>query len=157
MTRVWEVAIVLAGAAMIAVPVVSAPASGVLPAVGAVLVSASVTPPFRRWRGTGTLAAVTAVAACALARPAVAVLVAEGLVILGYLLLLDGPRGAPLSAAALRRWLRQQAGTVCWAVATSAAVLVTLAVAVPASAWLVVAGTAAAVAAAVIALPRKQR
>jgi hypothetical protein len=157
MTRTWEMAIVLAGAAMIVVPAVSAPASGVLVAAGAVLVAASVTPPFRRWRGTGTAAAVSAVAACALARPTVAVLAAEGLVVLAYLLLLDGPRGAPLSAAALRRWLRQQASTACWAVATSAAVLVTLVVRVPVSAWLVVAGTAAAVAAAVIALPRKRR
>jgi hypothetical protein len=63
----------------------------------------------------------------------------------------------PLSAAALRRWLRQQAVPGCWAAVTSAAVLVTLAVRVPASAGLVVAGTAAAVAAAVIALPRRQR
>jgi hypothetical protein len=157
MTRLWEAATVAVGAAMTVVPAVSAPAGGLLAAVGAALVAASVTPPFRRWRGTGTLAAVTAVAACALARPAAGVLVAEGLLILGYLLVLDGPRGAPLSAVALARWLRQQAVTACWAVATSAAVLVTLVVRVPASAGLVVAGTAAAVAAAVIALPRKRQ
>jgi hypothetical protein len=157
MTRMWEAATVAVGAAMIVVPAVSAPADTVLTAVGAALVAASVMPPFRRWRGTGTLAAVTAVATCALARPAVAVLVAEGLLILGYLLVLDGPRGAPLSAVALARWLRQQAATACWAVATSAAVLVTLAVRVPASAALVVTGTAAAVAATVIALPRRRQ
>ena len=157
MTRRWEAATVAVGAAMIVVPAVSAPADNVLTAVGGALVAASVIPPFGRWRGTGTLAAVTAVAACALARPAVAVLAAEGLLILGYLLVLDGPRGASLSAAALARWLRQQAVTACWAVATSAAVLVTLAVRVPASAGLVVTGTAAAVAAAIIALPRRRQ
>jgi hypothetical protein len=157
MTRMWEAATVAVGAAMIVVPAVSRSAGGVLTAVGAALVVASVTPPLRRWRGTGTLAALTAVAACALARPAVGVLAAEGLLILGYLLMLDGPRGAPLSATALARWLRQQAVVACWAVATSAAVLVTLAVRVPASAGLVVAGTAAAVAAAVIALPRRRQ
>lgn len=157
MTWTWEVAAVVTGAAMIVVPAAGAPAGAVFTAAGAALVAASVVAPFRRWRGTGTLAAITAVAACAFARLPVTVLAAEGLLILGYLLVLDGPHGVPLSAAALRRWLRQQAVTACWAAVTSAAVLVTLAVRVPASAGLVVAGTAAAVAAAIIALPRRQR
>lgn len=152
----WEGATVLAGAGMIVVPAVSATAGAVLTPVGAALVAASVIAPLRLWRATGTLAAVTAVAESALARPSAAVLAAEGLLILCYLLLLDSPHGAAGSAGALRRWLRQQAGTVCWAAATSAAVLVTLAVPVPVSAGLVVTGTAAAVAAAVIALPRRR-
>ncbi|MDR0346527.1 MAG: hypothetical protein LBI49_26085, partial [Nocardiopsaceae bacterium] len=58
---------------------------------------------------------------------------------------------------AARGWLRQQAAPGAWALAGAAAVLTGLMVPAPASAWLAVGGIAAAVAAAVTALPRARR
>jgi hypothetical protein len=121
--------------------------------VGLVLVVVSAAGPLARWRIVGTLAAATAVIESALTRPDLAVLAWEGLLILGYLLLVDAPRAMPGPVTA--RWLWRQLPLAVWGVFSAAVVLVVLAVRVPVSAWLLVAGAAAAVAAVVIALPRR--
>lgn len=125
----------------------------VLVPVGLVLVAASLAGPQARWRIVGTLAAVTAVTVSAITRPDLAVLAWEGLLILGYLLLVDAPRAMPGTVTA--HWMLRQLPLAVWGVFTAAIVLVMLAVPVPVSAWLLVAGAGAAVAAVVIALPRR--
>jgi hypothetical protein len=150
-----------AGAGGLGAAMVVLPAAGVtgnaraLAAAGLVLVAASLVSPLAGWRWPGTLAAVAAVAESTVAEPGFAVLAVEGLLILGYLLLIDAP-GA-MSARAAARWLRLQARAAAWGVAAPAAVLAVLVVPVPVSAWLLVAGAGAAVAATVIALPRRPR
>ena len=142
------------GAGMIILPAPALPSRGwVLILVGLVLVAASLAGPTARWRAVGTLAAAVAVLESALGRPALAVLAGEGVLILGYLLLVDAPVAMPGTVAA--RWLRLQFPAAFWGTLTAAAVLVVLAVPVPVSAWLLVAGAGAAVAATVIALPRR--
>jgi len=127
--------------------------SRALVVIGLVLVAASLAGPQARWRFVGTLAAATAIAEAALTRPDLADLAWEGLLILGYLLLVDAPRGMPGTVTA--HWLWRQLPMAAWGVFTAAVVLVVLAVHVPVSAWLLVAGAGAAAAAAVIALPRR--
>ena len=142
------------GAAMILLPAPELPGrTWLLIPVGLLLVAASLGGPLARWRAVGTLAAVAAVVESALGRPALAVLAGQGLLILGYLLLVDAPGVMPRATAA--RWLRLQLPAAFWGTLTAAAVLVVLAVPVPVSAWLVVAGAGAAVAATAIALPRR--
>jgi hypothetical protein len=156
--RGWAVIVATAclGVAMIILPAVSLPPRGqVLTVAGLLLVAASLASPLAPWRGLATLAAVAAVAGSALGRPGTAALAAEGLLVLGYLLLTDAPAAMPARVAA--RWLRLQLPAVVWAALASAAVLLVLGIRVPVSAGLVVAGAAAAVAATVIALPRKSR
>jgi hypothetical protein len=144
------------GTAMMVVPALSLPERGqALTAAGLLLVAASLASPLARWRGTTTLAAVTAIAGSALGNPGTGLLAAEGLLILGYLLLTDAPAAMPGRVAA--RWLRLQAPAAAWAALASAAVLLGLGVQVRVSAWLVVAGAAAAVGATVIALPGRSR
>ena len=121
--------------------------------IGLVLVVMSLAGPLASWRIVGTLAAGTAVIESALTRPDLAVLAWEGLLILGYLLLVDTPRSMPGPVTA--RWLWRQLPLAAWGVFSAAVVLVVLAVRVPVSAWLLVAGAGAAVAAVVIALPRR--
>ena len=142
------------GAGMILLPVPDLPERAwlLIPA-GLLLVAASLGGPLARWRAVGTLAAVAAVAESALGLPSLAVLAGQGLLILGYLLLVDAPGVLPGAAAA--RWLRLQLPAAFWGALTAAIVLVVLAVPVPVSAWLLVAGAGAAVAATVIALPRR--
>jgi hypothetical protein len=127
--------------------------SRALVVVGLVLVAVSLAGPLARWRFVGTLAAATAVAEATLTRPDLAVMAWEGLLILGYLLLVDAPRAMPGTITA--QWLWRQLPLAVWGVFTAAIVLVVFAVRVPVSAWLLVAGAGAAVAAAVIALPRR--
>jgi len=127
--------------------------SWVLVALGLVLVAVSLAGPLARWRMVGTLAAAIAVTESALTRPDLAALAWEGLLILGYLLLVDAPRAMPGSVTA--HWLWRQLPLAVWGVFTAAIVLVVLAIPVPVSAWLLVAGAVAAVAAVVIALPRR--
>jgi hypothetical protein len=142
------------GAAMILLPAPELPGRAwLLIPVGLLLVAASLGGPLARWRAVGTLAAVASVVESALGRPALAMLAGQGLLILGYLLLVDAPGVMPGATAA--RWLRLQLPAVFWGTLTAAAVLVVLAVPVPVSAWLVVAGAGAAVAATAIALPRR--
>ena len=144
------------GTAMMVLPALSLPERGqALTAAGLLLVAASLARPLTRWRETATLAAVAAIAGSALGHPGTGLLAAEGLLIVGYLLLTDAPAAMPARVAA--RWLRLQVPATGWAVLASAAVLLGLSVQVRVSAWLVVAGATAAVAAAVIALPRRSR
>lgn len=142
------------GAGMILLPAPELPGRAwlLIPA-GLLLVAASLGGPLARWRAVGTLAAGAAVVESALGRPALALLAGQGLLILGYLLLVDAPGVMPGAVAA--RWLRLQLPAAVWGTLTAAAVLVVLAVPVPVSAWLVVAGAGAAVAATAVALPRR--
>jgi hypothetical protein len=142
------------GASMILLPARHlAGHSWVLVPLGLVLVAMSLAGPLARWRMVGTLAAAIAVAESALTRPDLAALAWEGLLILGYLLLVDAPRAMPGTVTA--HWLWRQLPLAVWGVFTAAIVLVVLAIPVPVSAWLLVAGAGAAVAAVVIALPRR--
>jgi hypothetical protein len=142
------------GAGMILLPAPELPGRAwLLVPAGLLLVAASLGGPLARWRAVGTLAAVAAVVESALGRPALAVLAGQGLLILGYLLLVDAPGVMPGGTAA--RWLWRQFPAAFWGTLTAAAVLVVLAVPVPVSAWLLVAGAGAAVAATIIALPRR--
>lgn len=127
--------------------------SWVLVPLGLVLVVVSLAGPLVRWRIVGTLAAATAVTEAALTRPDLAILAWEGLLILGYLLLVDAPRGMPGTVTA--HWLWRQLPLAVWGVFTAVVVLAVLAVRVPVSAWLLVAGAGAAAAAVVIAVPRR--
>jgi len=152
----WTVTVATAslGTAMLVVPAFSlAGRSQVLTIAGLLLVAASLATPLARWPGFATLAAVAAVAGSALGHPSIAALAAEGMLILGYLLLTDAPAAMPVRVAA--RWLRLQAPAAIWAALASAVVGLVLAIPVPVSAWLVVAGAGAAVAAALVALPRQ--
>jgi len=142
------------GAGMILLPASHLTGSSrALAVLGLVLVAVSLAGPLARWRIVGTLAAATAVTEAALTRPDLASLAWEGLLILGYLLLVDAPRRMPGTVTA--HWLWRQLPLAVWGVFTAAIVLVVLAVRVPVSAWLLVAGAGAAVAAVVIALPRR--
>ncbi len=144
------------GTAMIILPALSLPGRyQALTVAGLLLVAASLARPLARWPWIGTLAAVAAVAVSALAHPGTALLAGEGLLILGYVLLADAP--AAMRGRVAARWLRLQAPAAAWAVLASAAVLAGLSVRVRTSAWLVVAGVGAAVAATLIALPRRSR
>jgi hypothetical protein len=142
------------GLGMIAVPASTGRAE-TLAVTGLLLVLASLVNPLRDWRGTAALAALVAVLACLASGAHEWALAVEGLLIAGYLVLLDAPRNP--HARATQRWLRQQLPAAGYALAASGAVLILLNVPVPASAWLVAAGAAAAVAAAAIALPRRPR
>ena len=142
------------GAGMILLPAPELPGRAwlLIPA-GLLLVAASLAGPLARWRTVGTLAAAAAVAESAVGLPSLTVLAGEGLLILGYLLLVDAPGVMPGAVAA--RWLRLQVPAAFWGTLTAGVVLVVLAVPVPVSAWLLVAGAGAAVLATVIALPRR--
>ena len=101
------------------------------------------------WRSGPVLAVAAAVAACAFSRAGTAVLTAEGLFILGYLLAADAPAGLTRPGS----WLRQQAfGGVAGLIA-SGAVLAALALHQVSSVWLTAAGLAAAAGAYLVALP----
>ena len=104
---------------------------------------------FVHWRRGPVLAVTAAVAACAFSRAGIAVLTAEGLFILGYLLAADAPAG-------LRRpgsWLRQQVPGVVAGLIASGAVLAALALHEVSSVWLTAVGLAAAAGAYLVALP----
>jgi hypothetical protein len=142
------------GAAMIILPApeLSGRAWALLPA-GLLLVAASLAGPAARWRPVGTLAAGVAVLESALGQPGLPVLAGAGLLILGYLLLVDAPRA--MTAAVMVRWLRLQLPAAVWGTLAAATVLAVVAVPVPVSAWLLAAGAGAAVAATAVALPRR--
>lgn len=135
-----------AGLLMLVVPAFAAlPQALILTGAGALLVGASVLGPFRRWTAAPTLAAVVPVIQCAAWPPGSVLLAAEGLLILGYLLLLDGPASLP--------WLRSQARYAVAGLVGAGVVLAALAIPSATSAWLVLAGLGGAVAAYVIAVP----
>jgi len=106
---------------------------------------------FAGWRPGPALAVAAAVVACAFSRAGTAVLAAEGLLIMAYLIVADAPAGLPRPGS----WLRQQApGGVAGLIACGA-VLAALALHQVTSAWLTAAGLAAAAVAYLIALPSK--
>ena len=130
-----------AGLLTLIVPALAAPPQGlILTGAGVLLVVASVLGRFSAW--AGTLAAVVPVVQCAIWPPGTALLAAEGLLILGYLLLLDG-----------LTWLRGQLRFGAAGLIGAGVVLAALEVPTATSAWLVLAGLGAAVAAYVIAVP----
>ncbi|MGH3192358.1 MAG: hypothetical protein ACRDPY_19705 [Streptosporangiaceae bacterium] len=114
--------------------------------VAAVLAAA-----FLRWRPAPALAVTAAIATAAFSRAGTAALAAEGLFILGYLLLADAPQVHPA------RWLKSKLRLCVAGVIASGAVLAALALHPASSPWLAVAGLAAAVAAYLTALPSPRR
>jgi hypothetical protein len=110
------------------------------------------------WRHGPVLAVTAAISASAFSRAGTAVLAAEGLFILGYLIAAGAPPGLNAGRPSARpaRWLRQQARLVVAGLVGSGAVLAALALHQASGAWLTVAGLAAAVAAYLIALPRSR-
>jgi hypothetical protein len=106
---------------------------------------------FLRWRRGPALAVAAAIVSSAFSSAGVAVLAAEGLFILAYLIAADAP--ATLTQPGL--WLRRQAVLVVAGLIATGAVLAAYAVHQSASAWLTVAGLVAAVAAYLIALPKR--
>ena len=101
------------------------------------------------WRQGPVIAVAAAIAACAFSRAGTAMLTAEGLFILGYLLAADAPAGLTRPGS----WLRQQAFGVVAGLIASGAVLAALALHQVSSAALTVAGLAAAAGAYLVALP----
>jgi hypothetical protein len=101
------------------------------------------------WPRGPVLAVTAAVITCAVSTAGAAVMAAEGLFILAYLLAADAPRARPAP------WLRRQAVLVVAGLIAVGAVLAMDAVHLAASAWITVAGLAAAVAAYLVALPSR--
>jgi hypothetical protein len=106
-----------------------------------------------RGRGWPVIAVAAAVLSCAYSRAGTAALAAEGVFILAYLLAV----GAPAGLIRPGRWLRLQAFLVIPGLIGTGAVLAALTLHRTASAWLTVAGLAAAAAAYLIALPSARR
>jgi hypothetical protein len=105
------------------------------------------------WRRHGpALAVAAAIAAAAFSRAGTPVLAAEGLFILAYLITADAPPGLSRPAD----WLRHQVRLGVAGLIASGAVLAALALHRPSAAWLALAGLSAAVAAYLIALPRRR-
>jgi hypothetical protein len=147
--RLANIATVALGLLTVAWPLAWAPAwTYALAGLGGLAVLAAA-----RW-GRGTALAVTAaIICCAVSTAGIAVLAAEGLLILGYLLVTGLPAGLPRPG----RWLRGQLPLLVAGLIAAGAVLAAFAVHQPASAWLTVAALAAAVAAYLIALPTLRR
>lgn len=167
-----RVAVLLTGLLLVTVPVAAEPGWAYL--IGAAGLAAAFTPAvtaliqrwvtawrpalgrwFRpaQWAGPGTLTATAAIAECAVSRLNAAALAAEGLLLLGYLLLLDAPTGARWTAAA--QWLRSRIRAALAGVMATGLVLAGLA-ATPSSvaSWILLAGLAAAMVAYLVAVPR---
>jgi hypothetical protein len=100
----------------------------------------------------GTVAAVAVVIECAASRLDTAAMAGEGLLLLGFLLLLGRPAG--LTGGTARAWLRLRLPAALSAVAATGIVLAALAAVPGSSPWLALGGLVAAVAAYVIAAPR---
>jgi len=100
----------------------------------------------------GTAAAVAVIVECAASRLGTAAMAGEGLLLLGFLLLLGRPAG--LAGGTARTWLRLRLPAVLGAVAVTGIVLAALAAVPGSSPWLALAGLAAAVAAYLVAAPR---
>jgi hypothetical protein len=108
---------------------------------------------FAGWRYGPALAAAAAIASAAFSRAGTAVLAAEGLFILAYLVTAGAPPGLTRPGAQ-GRWLAQQARPAVAGLIAAGAVLAALALHRADATWLTVAGLAAAVAAYLMALPR---
>lgn len=100
----------------------------------------------------GTVVAVAVVVECAASRLDTAAMAGEGLLLLGFLLLLGRPAG--LAGDTARAWLRLRLPAVLGAVAAAGIVLAALAAVPGSSPWLALGGLVAAVAAYVVAAPR---
>jgi hypothetical protein len=143
-------ATVVLGLLTVAWPLAWAPAWTYLAAgLGALAVLAAV---LTRWPRGPVLAVVAAVICCALSTAGAAVLAAEGLFILAYLLAADAPPGLTRPAP----WLRRQAVLLAAGLIAAGAVLAMDAVHLATSAWITVVGLAAAVAAYLVALPPRR-
>jgi hypothetical protein len=144
------------GLLMVAWPLAWAPGKVYAVAVlGAVAVfAAAVT----GWGPGPALAAAAAITCSAFSRAGTAVLAAEGLFILCYLLAASVPPGLLPGTPAARplAWLRHQARLGVAGLIVGGAVLAAFALRQADAAWLTVAGLAAAVAAYLIALPRSR-
>jgi hypothetical protein len=136
---------VVLGLLTVAWPLTWAPA-WTYPVAGLGAVAALAAP---RWRRGPVLAVAVGVVSCAVSTAGAAVLTAEGLFILCYLLAADAPPGRPA------QWLRRQVVLLVAGLIAAGAVLAMVAVHLAASAWITVAGLAAAVAAYLVALPRR--
>ena len=136
---------VVLGLLTVAWPLAWAPA-WTYPVAGLGAVAALTAP---RWRRGPVLAVAAGVVSCAVSTAGAAVLTAEGLFILCYLLAAGAPPGRPA------QWLRRQAVLLVAGLIAAGAVLAMDAVHLAASAWITVAGLAAAVAAYLVALPRR--
>lgn len=100
----------------------------------------------------GTLVAIAVIIECALSRLDTAAMAAEGLLLLGFLLLLDRPAG--LAGSTGRTWLRLRLPALLGGVAATGIVLAALAAVPGSSPWLALGGLAAAAAAYLVAAPR---
>lgn len=107
---------------------------------------------FTGWRHGPPIAVATAIAAAAFSRAGAPVLAAEGVFILAYLITAEAPPGLGRPA----KWLRHQVRLGVAGLIASGAVLAALALHQPNAAWLSLAGLTAAVAAYLIALPRRR-
>jgi hypothetical protein len=135
------------GVATVAWPLAWAPGwAYVVASAGAVAVLAAA---FARWRPGPVLAVAAAILTCAFFRAGTLVLAAEGLLILCYLLAADAPAGLNRRG----RWVSHQVLPAVSGLIASGAVLAALALHQVSSAWLTVAGLAAAASAYLIALP----
>lgn len=142
------------GMLVLAWPLAWAPAWAFVAAGGgAAAVLGTAFTPGERGRGWPVIAVAAAVLSCAYSRAGTAALAAEGVFILAYLLAV----GAPAGLIRPGRWLRLQAFLVIPGLIGTGAVLAALTLHRTASAWLTVAGLAAAVAAYLIALPSARR
>ena len=146
-TRLTTSTALALGLVTVAWPLAWSPAWTYLVAsLGAAAVVAAV---FLSWRPGPVLAVAAAVVSCAAADAPVAVLAVEGLVILGYLLLIDAP-------PQLGPWARGQVPLVVAGALAGAVVLAAFAVRPSGSAWLALAGLAATVAAYLVALAARR-
>ena len=100
----------------------------------------------------GTVVAVAVIIECAVSRLDTAAMAAEGLLLLGFLLLLGRPAG--LAGGTTRAWLRLRLPAVLAGVAATGIVLAALAAVPGSSPWLALGGLAAAAAAYLVAAPR---
>ncbi len=100
----------------------------------------------------GTVVAVAVIIECAASRLDTVAMAGEGLLLLGFLLLLGRPAG--LAGGTTRAWLRLRLPAVLGAVAATGIVLAALAAVPGSSPWLALGGLAAAVAAYLVAAPR---
>jgi hypothetical protein len=107
---------------------------------------------FTGWRHGPALAVAAAIAAAAFTRAGAPVLAAEGVFILAYLIIAEAPPGLGRPA----KWLRHQIRLGVAGLIATGAVLAALALHQPNAAWLSLAGLTAAVAAYLIALPRRR-
>jgi hypothetical protein len=141
----------LAGVALVGIPSVAEPHWARAAAIaGLIAVAAALRP---RWAAAGMAAAAAAIAQCAVSSLNDAALAGEGLLLLAYLLLLDVPEG--LQTAAARKWLRLRTPAALAGLAVVVVVLAALAVTPSASAWIAIAGLAAAAIAYLTAMPRR--